>query len=137
MGSNRPVALALRLREIAGWPGQKGQTSPAALSHTVMTKSMCGASAVANSSQVLLRRPSVEIPTDSSVFSARGLDCWFSRGLLPAENALKRPWPMWLRMASARMLRAELWVHKNKTLTGFSSLGESLWLVGSLKNNHY
>ena len=30
---------------LMGWPGQVGQTSAAALSQTVKTKSMCGASA--------------------------------------------------------------------------------------------
>ena len=32
---------------LMGWPGQVGQTSAAALSQTVNTKSMCGASAPA------------------------------------------------------------------------------------------
>ena len=41
-------------------------------------------------------------------------------GLLPAEKARNRPWPMWFKTASARMLRAELWVHKNSTLITFS-----------------
>jgi len=41
---------------VIGWPGQKGQTSPAALSHTVITKSSAGAPGAANSSQLLLRR---------------------------------------------------------------------------------
>ena len=40
-------------------PGQTGQTSPAALSQTVKMKSSRGAPGVANSSQLLLRRPSV------------------------------------------------------------------------------
>ena len=44
---------------IIGWPGQTGQTSPAALSQTVNTKSSVGAPGAANSSQLLLRRPSV------------------------------------------------------------------------------
>src|SRR5271154_2881769 len=42
-----------------GWPGQMGQTSPAALSQTVKTKSRRGAPGLANSSQGLLRRPAV------------------------------------------------------------------------------
>ena len=49
-----------------------------------------------------------------------GLGCWFSRGLLPAENALKCvplvPESMWLSKASDKMLRAELCVQRNKTL---------------------
>ena len=36
-----------------------GTLSPAALSQTVKTKSSCGAPGAANSSQLLLRRPSV------------------------------------------------------------------------------
>ena len=44
---------------VIGWPGQKGQTSFAALSQTVKTKSSLGAPGFVNSSQLLLRRPSV------------------------------------------------------------------------------
>jgi hypothetical protein len=47
------------------------------------------------------------------------LGCWFSRGLLPAEYALKRvplaPVTMWLSKASDKMLRAELCVHRKRT----------------------
>ena len=42
------------------WPGQMGQTSAAALSQTVNTKSSFGAPATANSSQLLERKPLVE-----------------------------------------------------------------------------
>jgi hypothetical protein len=42
-----------------GCPGQSGQTSPAALSHTVSTKSIAGAPGNANSSQLLLRSADV------------------------------------------------------------------------------
>jgi hypothetical protein len=53
----------------------------------------------------------------------RGLGCWFSRGLLPAEKALNcvplAPEPMWLSKASDKMLRAELWVHKKRTFKVF------------------
>ena len=40
---------------LIGWPGQAGQTSAAAVSQTVKTKSMCGAPAPANSSQLFKR----------------------------------------------------------------------------------
>src|ERR1700722_7483607 len=42
---------------VIGWPGHTGHTSFAALSQTVKTKSSLGASRLANSSQLLLRRP--------------------------------------------------------------------------------
>ena len=48
-----------------------------------------------------------------------GLGCWLARGLLPAENARKRAPPKWFNIASAKMLRAELWVHKNSTFKGW------------------
>lgn len=69
---------------VIGWPGNNGQTSPAALSHTVMTKSTCGESGRANSSQVycgvlgLVNGPSPAIP-------ANGLTC--PTGWLPALHA--------------------------------------------------
>src|SRR6202051_1191392 len=44
---------------VMGWPGHTGQTSLAALSQTVKTKSSFGASGRENSSQPLLRRPLV------------------------------------------------------------------------------
>ena len=44
---------------VIGWPGQIGQDSPAALSQTVKTKSITGASARANSSQLFKRKSSV------------------------------------------------------------------------------
>src|SRR3954447_5011998 len=43
---------------VAGWPGQTGQASPAALSQTVKMKSIWGASGPENSSQLLDRKPS-------------------------------------------------------------------------------
>ena len=46
---------------VMGWPGQAGQTSPAASSQTVMTKSSFGASGRANSSQDFERNPPVSI----------------------------------------------------------------------------
>src|SRR5450830_90596 len=47
-----------------------------------------------------------------------GLGVWFSRGLLPAEKALKRLSPIEFSKASAKMLRAELWVQRNRTFRG-------------------
>ena len=44
---------------VTGWPGQYGQASPAALSQTVNTKSITGASGPANSSQDFERSPSM------------------------------------------------------------------------------
>ena len=55
---------------LAGVPGQIGQTSPAALSQTVMTRSSGGAPAAANSSQLCERKPSVECPRSASSFRA-------------------------------------------------------------------
>ena len=54
-------------------------------SHTVKTKCRRGASGPANSSQLLLRRPSVEIPCCRRMSSARGSTMPF--GWLPALNA--------------------------------------------------
>ena len=49
---------------VVGWPGQTGHTSLAAWSHTVNTKCIAGAPERANSSQLLLRSPSLraELP---------------------------------------------------------------------------
>ncbi len=69
---------------------QNGQISPAALSQTVIAKSMCGAS------------------------SAKWLTS--PMGSLPAEQVLKRPRPATLSIASAMMLRAQFPVHRNSTL---------------------
>jgi len=57
---------------VIGCPGQKGHCSAAASSHTVNTKCMCGASGPANSSQLLLRRPSVRMPCCSRTSRASG-----------------------------------------------------------------
>ena len=66
----------------------------------------------ANSSQLLLLRYEVSMPAAFNTWMPSGLGCWFSRGLLPAEYALKRvplaPVAMWLSKASDKMLRAEL-----------------------------
>ena len=99
---------------VMGWPGQTGQTSPAALSQTVITKSICGAPTAANSLQLLLRQTSVGSFIRRNVSSASG--CTSPRGWLPAEWATKRPCPVLLSRASARMERAELCVQMNKTL---------------------
>ena len=56
---------------VMGWPGQMGQTSLAALSQTVKMKSICGAPGSANSSQDLLRRPSVGMPALAVVRALR------------------------------------------------------------------
>ena len=57
---------------VIGWPGHTGQTSCAAVSHTVNTKSSGGASGVANSSQLLLRAFWLGIRLRRSKSSARG-----------------------------------------------------------------
>ena len=44
---------------LMGCPGHTGQVSPAALSQTVKTKSITGASGLANSSQLFERMPSI------------------------------------------------------------------------------
>src|SRR5260221_94438 len=101
-----------------GCPGHRGQISFAALSQTVKTKSIRGASAFANSSQLLLRRPSVEARASSICFSASGRTT--PDGWLPALYAAKFGRPFRLRMASAMIDRAEFPVHRNKTLYFFS-----------------
>ncbi|MNY04743.1 hypothetical protein D3C86_1374390 [compost metagenome] len=68
---------------VIGWPGQTGHISPAALSHTVKTKSSDGAPSWENSSQLLLRKPAVSIPCRASAASASGLTT--PVGWLPAE----------------------------------------------------
>src|SRR6266566_5277099 len=55
-----------------GWPGHIGQISFAALSQTVKTKSSLGASGLANSSQLLLRKFSVGMRAISNRFRASG-----------------------------------------------------------------
>jgi len=57
---------------VIGWPGQTGQTSPAAASQTVMTKSILGASSLANSSQLFERKPAVGRWAIRSVSSVKG-----------------------------------------------------------------
>src|SRR5208283_4543600 len=99
---------------VTGWPGQRGQTSAAALSQTVKTKFIRGAPGLANSSQLLLRRPATGKPATSSCFSASGLTR--PVGWLPALKAWKLGLPRWFKIASARMERAEFPVQRNSTL---------------------
>jgi len=76
---------------VTGWPGQKGQVSPAAWSHTVSTKSIAGAPGRANSSQLLERSPAVSSPWLASSSSAKRFTA--PCGWLPALYAMKRPLP--------------------------------------------
>src|SRR6185312_630478 len=101
---------------VTGDPNQTGQVSPAALSQTVITKSMVGAPSLANSSHDLLRKPSAGQPR--LVANAAAIGCTSPAGWLPALNASKRPWPSTFSNASAMMLRAELPVHRNSTRYG-------------------
>src|SRR5688500_17043827 len=104
---------------VTGLPGQMGQGSPAAASQTVKRNSRSAAPGAANSSQLLDRSPSVGKPRSRRISIAMG---WTSPlGKLPAENARKRPSPSRLSSASARIERAELPVHRNRTL----------WIVAS------
>src|SRR6202142_2999655 len=110
-----------------GWPGHTGQASWAALSQTVNTKFIWGALGFANSSQLLLRRLSVGRCAVSSCLTASGLTK--PEGWLPALYAVKVGRPLWLRIASAMIDRAEFPVHKNSTLY---RTGKSLVFTGSL-----
>ena len=68
---------------VTGLPGQTGQTSLAAWSQTVKTKSICGAPGLANSSQLLLRSPLVS--ADEPFRAARApAGCTAPLGKLPA-----------------------------------------------------
>src|SRR6185437_152773 len=58
---------------VIGCPGHSGQTSLAALSQTVNTKSIFGAPGSANSSQLLLRSPTVGMRATCSWVIASGL----------------------------------------------------------------
>src|ERR1700727_2030765 len=57
---------------VMGWPGQSGQTSCAALSHTVKTKCSGGQSGLENSSHDLLRTFVVLNPAFSICLKASG-----------------------------------------------------------------
>src|SRR5690606_2796196 len=94
-------------------PKTTGQVSAAAESQTVTTRSIGAAFAVANSSQDLLRSPTVAMPSAASWPSAYGLT--LPAGWLPALKTSKR-WPPHARsVASANTLRAELPVQRNRT----------------------
>src|SRR5690606_26851003 len=94
-------------------PNTIGHASAAAESQTVTTRSIGAASAVANSSQDLLRSPAVAMPSATSCASAYGLTV--PAGWLPALKTSKR-WPAHARsVASASTLRAELPVQRNRT----------------------
>ena len=67
-----PVRQFKSEHDIATAPGQTGHTSPAASSHTVITKSSRGPPAAANSSQFLLRAPVVGMCCCSRNSSTRG-----------------------------------------------------------------
>ena len=117
--SIKPNALS------AGWPGQIGQTSPAALSHTVTIRSMAGALGPATL-PALLDKPAVSIPASSTPADPKGwvagwdADC--CRNKLRERAATQGRW----RMASA-MLRAELWC----TGTGHSRVWALGWRLQS------
>jgi hypothetical protein len=99
---------------VIGWPGHTGQVSFAAESQSVNTKSILGAPGAANSSQLLLRNPSVEIPACCSWRMANG---WTTPcGWLPALYAVNRGFPLWFKIPSARIDRARFPVHKKSTL---------------------
>src|ERR1700722_682809 len=91
-----------------------GQTSFAALSQTVKTKFICGASGLENSSQLLLRAFSVGRLAACSCFRASGRTV--PVGMLPALKAVKFGLRLPLRMDSAMMERAEFPVQRNSTL---------------------
>src|SRR3984885_5182477 len=91
-----------------------GQTSFAALSHTVKTKFISGALGLENSSQLLLRAFSVGRLAVCSCFRASGRT--EPVGKLPALYAVKFGLRLPLRMASAMMERAEFPVQRNSTL---------------------
>src|SRR5262249_18526560 len=99
---------------VIGWPGQIGQTSPAASPQTVKMKSSCGAPGLANSSQDFDRKSEAWKPRPSTIGTAWGLTR--PAGVEPAEKALTRPPPSLLSRASARIERAELPVQRKRTL---------------------
>src|SRR6266704_2927292 len=99
---------------VIGWPGHTGHTSAAALSQTVNTKSIFGAPGFANSSQLLLRKPSVGRRAISTCLSAS--ERTTPEGWLPALCPVKKGLPFPLRIASAMIERAEFPVHRKRTL---------------------
>src|SRR3546814_19722921 len=83
----------------------------------------------------MFRRPPVSTRTDTlfpytSLFRSRLSGCTSPLGWLPALNERKRPSPSRWRIASARMLRAELPVHRNSTLNSLSVIAFSSTAAG-------
>lgn len=108
---------------VTGRPGQMGHGSLAALSHSVKTKSILGASGPANSSQLLLRRPVSGKPALSICRSACGFT--MPTGWLPALYEAKCGAPLCFKTASAMMERDEFPVQRKRTFLApatFSSL---------------
>src|ERR1700681_3644182 len=99
---------------VIGGPGQTGQDSLAALSQTVKTKSITGASGPANSCQLFERKLSVGESRLLSTLIANGFTVPF--GWLPAEKLRKYWRPSLRRIDSARIERALLPVHRKRTL---------------------
>src|ERR671911_480907 len=91
-------------------PGKNGHASLAS-SQTAITwsKGSCR-----YRSSVLASCPEMSMPISSIALMARGLTCVAS---VPALIASKRSPPRCLSSPSAICERAELWVHKNRTLT--------------------
>ena len=79
------------------------------------TKSIVGAPGAANSSQLLLRKPSVGHPRMAKRLHGHR-NAPSPLGWLPAEYALKRPPAMAFIKPSAMIERAELPVQMNSTL---------------------
>src|SRR6185312_2725434 len=99
---------------VMGLPGQTGQASPAALSQTVKMKSKSGAPGLANSSHDLDRNSDTAKPRPRN--SLRVLGFTSPLGWLPALQARNPGPPTLFKIASAIMDRAELPVHRNRTL---------------------
>ena len=99
---------------VIGRPGHTGHVSSAALSQTVMTRSIVGASSASNSAQSLEHKCSTAWPWERSSSSA-----WVftsPAGWLPALYAFKYPRPRRFKRHSAIWLRAELPVQRKSTL---------------------
>ena len=67
-----------------------------------------------NSSQLLLRKPVVEMPASLKLLQRFGTNR--PRRMTSGAVAVKTGFPLWLRIASAMMERAEFPVHRNRTL---------------------
>src|SRR3546814_4152932 len=77
----------------------------------------------------MVRRPPRSTRTDT-LFPYTTLFRSSPLGWLPALNERKRPSPSRWRIASARMLRAELPVHRNSTLNSMSVIAFSSTAAG-------